>query len=248
MPTLIIGLGQVAANTTPNNNEDTADQCSLKETVMTQPQNENSQQNWDQELRRRIAEGLLYTHSRANANTTKTLEAASFLYALIELMSEKGLITIEELDERKRVVGERLSKQFSESGMGAMFQDPEYEKYSFQGGVEIDCESRIPFCKVTCCRLPFALSRQDVREGIVRWNLGQPYLIEQGPDGYCTHLDRCGRGCTIYQNRPVPCRAYDCRNDQRIWLDFEKRIPNPAIERPDWPHCLKEEDSKDSNP
>ena len=37
------------------------------------------------ELRQQIAEGLLYTHSRLNANTSKTLEATAFLYALVEL-------------------------------------------------------------------------------------------------------------------------------------------------------------------
>jgi hypothetical protein len=36
----------------------------------------------------------------------------------------------------------------------------------------------------------------------------------------------------------VPCRAFDCRQDRRIWLDFEARIVNPLIERPDWPRCL----------
>ena len=51
------------------------------------------------DLRRHIAQGL-YTHSRLNANTSRTLEAMSFLYALIELLEEKGLITIAELDAR----------------------------------------------------------------------------------------------------------------------------------------------------
>jgi hypothetical protein len=115
-----------------------------------QPEEHNNSWNPSPDLRQEVVQGLLYTHSRANANTTKTLEAASFLYALIELMSEKGLITIEELDERKRTVGERLAKQFRETGMGAVFQDPEYEKYSFDGGVEIDCENRIPFCRAAC--------------------------------------------------------------------------------------------------
>jgi hypothetical protein len=91
------------------------------------PENHHNGPNPSSELRQEVVQGLLYAHSRANANTTKTLEAASFLYALIELMSEKGLITIEELDERKRTVGERLAKQFRETGMGAVFQDPEYE-------------------------------------------------------------------------------------------------------------------------
>jgi Fe-S-cluster containining protein len=33
--------------------------------------------------------------------------------------------------------------------------------------------------------------------------------------------------CTIYERRPGACRAYDCRNDRRVWLDFEARVPAP---------------------
>ena len=194
------------------------------------------------DLRQELAEGLLYTHSRANANTTKTLESASFLYALIELMNEKGIITIEELDERKRVVGARLTEQFQKTGMGAMLQEPEYDKYTFDGGVEIDCENRRHLCKAACCRLPFPLSKQDITEGVVRWNLGQPYMIDQGKDGYCNHFDRNKLGCTIYENRPVPCRGYDCRNDKRIWIDFENKIPNPDLSKPDWLQFISQQE------
>jgi Fe-S-cluster containining protein len=45
------------------------------------------------------------------------------------------------------------------------------------------------------------------------------------------HLERGGCRCSIYAQRPVPCRAYDCRNDKRIWADFERRIPSPELER-----------------
>ena len=186
-----------------------------------------------------IADGLLYTHSRLNTNQRKTLEAASFLYALVELLNERGLITIDELDARKAVVAQRLTEQIRREGNGAMFQDPEYDKYAFEHAAEIDCLSRVHLCKAACCRLPFALSHQDVREGIVRWNLGQPYLIEHDGDGYCVHMDRDSRGCGIYANRPVPCRGFDCRNDRRIWMDFEGKVPNPAIEQADWPYCLE---------
>lgn len=75
--------------------------------------------------------GLLYIHTRINANTNKNIEAASFLYALIEILSEKGLLTIEELDERKKQVAQRLVKRIVDSGMGLMYQDPEYDKYTF---------------------------------------------------------------------------------------------------------------------
>jgi hypothetical protein len=213
-----------------------------------QPAAQHDASDFAPDLRQEMAEGLLYAHSRLNANTSKTLEAASFLYALIELLSEKGLISVDELDQRKRAVGQRLLEQFRQTGNGVMLQDPEYDKYTFQGGVKIDCENRIPLCKAACCRLPFALSKQDVREGIVRWNLGQPYLIDQGQDGYCVHLQRGSCQCGIYAQRPVPCRGYDCRNDKRIWLDFERKRPNPAIDRPDWPQCVGREDGRGSAP
>ncbi len=45
-----------------------------------------------------MATASVYTHTRINANTSKTLEAASFLYTLIELLIEKGILTVEELD------------------------------------------------------------------------------------------------------------------------------------------------------
>jgi hypothetical protein len=192
-------------------------------------------------IRNEISQGLLYTHSRLNANTSKTLEVASFLYALIELLEEKGLISIEALDARKRAVGERLAEQFRQSGNGVLFQEPEYDKYTCEQEVEIDCQHRLHLCRAACCRLPFALSKQDVREGVVQWELGQPYMIAQNGRGYCCHLDCNTFGCTVYEHRPVPCRAFDCRHDQRIWLDFERMIVNPAIERLDWLQWLAEQ-------
>ncbi len=167
-----------------------------------------------------------------------TLDAASFLYSLVELLNDQGLLSIEELDARKKVVAQRLAEQVRREGNGALFQDPEYDKYAFEYEAKVDCASRICVCRAACCRLPFALSHQDVREGIVHWELGQPYMIEHDGDGYCTHIDGATCACTIYASRPVPCRGYDCSHDTRIWLDFEQMIPQPALEQPDWPDCL----------
>ena len=186
-------------------------------------------------LRQPVAAGFLYTHSRLSANAAKSLEAASFLYALVELLIEKGLITIEELDRRKQTVGQRLAEEFKRKGMGVMLQDPEYDKYSFSQEVSLACPSRLRLCRGACCRIPFALSRQDIREGIVHWDLGQPYLIDQGDDGYCVHMDRETLGCTVYSHRPVPCRAFDCRKNGQIWLDFDRKLVNPDIHRTHWP-------------
>jgi Fe-S-cluster containining protein len=183
-------------------------------------------------IQRDISSGLLYTHNRINANTAKNMESASFLYALIELLDEKGLLTIEELDERKKQVAERLVKKFVESGLGLMYQDPEYDKYTFDQEADVDCESRLDTCKAVCCKLPFALSRQDVEEGIIRWEFGRPYLIAHGDDGYCVHLDRNTYKCTVREHRTVPCRGFDCRNNKQwhVWEDYEKKILNPELE------------------
>jgi hypothetical protein len=133
-------------------------------------------------LRQQVAEGLLYAHSRLNGNTSKTLEATAFLYALVELLAERGLITIDELDARKAVVTERLAAQLTREGQGAMLQDPEYDKYAFEGEAEIDCAERLELC-----------------------------------------------------------RAYDCRRESRIWLDFDSRRVNPAILEPGWPRAPEDE-------
>ena len=181
-------------------------------------------------LREEVAEGLLYAHGRQNANTSKVLEVASFSYALIELLIERGIISVEELDERKRMLGQRLVEKFVEKGMGVALTKDEQDKYSHASQVRIDCENRWHLCHAACCRLQFALSVQDVEEGKVMWDLGRPYMIRQDADGCCHHLQRNTYRCGIYENRPLVCRAYDCRNDKRIWADFEKKVVSPELE------------------
>jgi Fe-S-cluster containining protein len=182
------------------------------------------------ELRRDVAGGLLYCHQRANANTSRALEAGAFAYALLELLVEKGVLAQEEVEARKQIVGKRLVEKFNRASMTVELQDSATDKYAFQGGPRIDCEDRVALCKAACCRLRFPLSPQDLEQGIVKWELRQPYLIARGADGYCRHLDHGKQGCSVYEDRPLPCRAYDCRKDERIWADFERREVSPKLE------------------
>lgn len=57
-----------------------------------QPEDQSCTPDHSHDIRQEVTEGLSYTHSRLNVNTTKTLETSSFLYALIELLSERGLV------------------------------------------------------------------------------------------------------------------------------------------------------------
>lgn len=100
------------------------------------------------------------------------------------------------------------------------------DKYEVTGE-PIDCESRLPLCQARCCSFVVALSRQDIEGGQLTWELEHPYRLARGRDGYCTHLGRDDARCQRYEHRPATCRAYSCRTDQRIWLDFEARIPAP---------------------
>jgi hypothetical protein len=182
-------------------------------------------------LRNDVAEGLMFSHSRENANTSKVLEVASFSYALIELLNERGIISLEELDERKRKVGQRLVEKFAEKGMGVALTDDEKDKYSYEGAVKIDCENRMTLCRGACCRLRFALTVQDLEEGEVKWEFGRPYMIRHDADGYCHHLERETKHCGVYEKRPIVCRSYDCRKDKRIWADFENRVVSDDLEK-----------------
>jgi hypothetical protein len=182
-----------------------------------------------EELRGEVADGLIYAHSRENANTAKMLEVASFSYALMEILIERGIISVEELDERKQAVAQRLVDKFVEKGMGVALTSEEQDKYSYQSEVRIDCASRLLLCRGACCRLQFALSVQDVEEGTVKWDLGRPYMVRRDADGYCHHLRRGSCRCGIYEQRPIVCRAYDCRADKRIWADFANRVVSPDL-------------------
>jgi Fe-S-cluster containining protein len=177
-----------------------------------------------------FVDGLLYCHYQMNANASKLFEALAYSYSLMELLISKGIIGIEELDQRKETVAKRLAERFQQEQIGVRMHDDGADKYNLaEQEVVIDCESRWPICKAVCCRLQFPLSPQDVSEGIVRWNLGQPYMNRKGQTGHCVHLDLESCRCAVYEHRPAICRGYSCANDKRIWLDFEKRVINPAI-------------------
>ncbi|MCD4797504.1 MAG: hypothetical protein K8R19_00645 [Methanosarcinales archaeon] len=42
-------------------------------------------------------------------------------------------------------------------------------------------------------------SRQDVEEGVIRWEFGRPYLIAHDDDGYYVHLDRENYRCMVWE-------------------------------------------------
>jgi hypothetical protein len=90
---------------------------------------------------------------------------------------------------------------------------------------DIDCAALIPLCGARCCSFEVTLSEQDVSERSVPFDVLHPYVLPRA-NGRCVCMDDAG-ACTIYDRRPGACRAYDCRHDKRVWIDFEARIPAP---------------------
>lgn len=104
----------------------------------------------------------------------------------------------------------------------AMFRD----KYAVDSA-DVDCAARIPLCGARCCSFDVTLSAQDVAERVLPFEIDMPYMLPRDPvTRRCSCMDDTG-ACTVYAQRPGACRAYDCRNDPRVWIDFEARIPAP---------------------
>ena len=177
-------------------------------------------------LEKELAGGLRFANLLGSFSQETAKENAILLHSLVEVLVSKGLIHIHELEKRKKTLTESLGQEDEQNPKVYLVDAP--NKYA-QDCVNIDCASYHPICRARCCTLWFALSVQDLDEGIARWNYSHPYGIAQGPDGSCIHLDHTSRRCTIYEKRPLVCRAYDCRADKRIWLDFEKGLINPEL-------------------
>jgi Fe-S-cluster containining protein len=193
-----------------------------KTTSTPAPENPQDLQKAIQEVER----GLRFTHVMMSVNQDQGNEAVAYVQALADVLIEKGILKQEELEapleNARKEVAEVLMPRVRLADMG--------DKYAEGQAVEIDCFARLPLCHARCCTFKFFLTKQDLDEGVARWDYGNPYWIKQAQDGYCTHSDPQTRGCTIHGQRPHVCRQYDCRNDKRVWIDFEKRIP--AIMQP----------------
>ena len=182
-----------------------------------------------------LREGLRFCHMASQDLRTSVDEVALTVMALIEELTEQGTASAAGLETRRAAA--EAAEEATQKGRLKVRLLPDVDKYTLRGP-DVPCDELIPICRGRCCTLHFPLGHQDLDERVVKWNYLQPYTIRQRPsDLYCVHNDPTTRGCTVYHNRPAVCRTYDCRNDKRIWVDFDKRIPavDPKLEARDVP-------------
>lgn len=133
-----------------------------------------------------------------------------------------ALIMRGQLPERFRAIVRRIQADRGPKIRLSMFPN----KYELESP-DIDCAARIPLCGARCCSFDVALSEQDVLERKLPFVIDRPYELPRDPvTKRCACMDDAG-ACTVYDARPGTCRTYDCREDQRVWIDYEARIPAP---------------------
>ena len=114
-------------------------------------------------------------------------------------------------EQREKLLS--IMEKMIDMGMAAVYGEEDEDVPDAQ----VDCANYIPYCKAKCCTLIFALTKDEVDAGNVRYNQQRPFFIARDEDGYCPHMDRQTCGCLVWENRPLRCRRYDCRGDKNIW-------------------------------
>lgn len=184
----------------------------------------------DDEWRRRTHELLSAMQDRLDAQGQR-LEAAeqaadgarAALALLAKLLAEKGALNPGH-ERLLAKIAERPTAPPAPARAGvhlAIYQD----KHAVENS-DVDCLERLHLCFGRCCTFDHELTTQDLDDGI-KFDVERPYSIRHEADRYCTHYDRARGGCGTYHTRPATCRIYSCKDDKRIWIDFEKRIPAP---------------------
>jgi Fe-S-cluster containining protein len=171
------------------------------------------------ELHRQVERAGLFTHTTLTGLAARVNESESFLYGLIDLMVQKGLITAAETAAAVQRIRQELieNDEGVSTGLALRVDAPDDDQYT-----PVDCQERWPVCKAICCKLDFALNAEEVESGAIKWDMGRPYFIRHERNGLCTHLNGKTKECGVYHDRPGVCKKYSCAEDTRIWKDFDK--------------------------
>jgi len=141
------------------------------------------------------------------SNVTKFLDEDEKLIAELDedFKDDPDYISITK-EEKLRII--RVMNKMMDMGMAAIYGDEAPDEQD----ANVPCNQVINICKARCCTFVFALTKKEVELGLVKTNPDKPYFIARNDDSYCPHLDREKLVCEVWNNRPLRCRRYDCRD------------------------------------
>jgi Fe-S-cluster containining protein len=166
---------------------------------------------------------------RANGSAVGSIQSVLRDLMLDLALTKRALASLGQIGvmERRRIEKELIVEVFPpsqvRSGTGISVAPMR------SGSPVLDCGERISLCKSACCRIfNVPLTPKEVHEGRIDWNPRVPYLVHKNRLG-CVNLQSGDCSCSIYDSRPSTCSSYSCKNDKRIWSDYEKKILNPQL-------------------
>jgi Fe-S-cluster containining protein len=176
--------------------------------------------------RNHLEEALRFLNHNASQVRLTQAELAATLQALVETLVARGLVSLPEYERRRQRGLDQVAHALQERPLVHLAEA--VDKYALDELPDVDCAALLPVCKARCCTLTVHCSAQDLDERVVQWDYSRPYQIRKRDDDYCVHSEPDSFRCGIYAQRPAVCRTYDCRQDRRIWRDFERRILTDA--------------------
>jgi Fe-S-cluster containining protein len=127
-------------------------------------------------------------------------------------------------EEKDRLVS--ILKKTMELGLAAVYSQEDSESDAV-----VDCQSRLTWCRSICCTFNFALTKDEVKRGLIKHDPDRPFFIASDKDGYCPHLERGILRCSVWADRPMRCRKYDCTGDSDVRPENIDGLIRSALKR-----------------
>jgi Fe-S-cluster containining protein len=189
--------------------------------MVEQLKNSEQVQKSFQELQQQNSRLFSVIESLQNELRNVMMDVALVKRALVSL-GQVGVMERQRIE--KELILELFPPKHAPSGLGVVVAH-----HKNQDSVELDCEKRIPVCQQACCRIfNIHLNSEEAESGRFDWNPRMPYTMLKNHLG-CTYLSQ-GK-CLIYHHRPKTCFTYSCKNDRRIWEDYEKMVLNSSLKQ-----------------
>src|SRR5215831_314080 len=104
------------------------------------------------QLERQVERGSLFTHTVVSRNADQIYEAQSFLYAVIDILIEKGIVTHDEVLQSVGKVRQEMEEKGETIGPGIALRI-EGEDIKQDDFVAVNCSERLHICKesTACC-------------------------------------------------------------------------------------------------